>query len=194
MNKLVVFASGSGSNFQSIIDQAESGHLKVKIAGLLASKPNIGAIARAEKHGISTAVVSRKNFDSRGDYHDEMLAQLERWQPDLIVLAGYLKKIPESVVEAYPGKIINIHPSLLPRHGGRGFYGIRVHESVIRSGDTQSGCTVHYVNEHYDEGNVIDRAVVDVLPGDTPETLQRRVLIEEHKLLPSVIGRLLNSD
>lgn len=191
MKKIVVLASGSGSNFQAIIDAVNRGDIKARIAGLIASKPQIGAVKRARDHNIPVAVLENP---SDQDYTENLMAQLTHWNPDLIVLAGYLRKIPTEVVEAYPNQIINIHPSLLPKYGGKGFYGEHVHRAVLEAGESESGCTVHFVNELYDKGDIIRQVKVPVRDSDTPETLAKRILAEEHKLLPSVISELLTSN
>jgi phosphoribosylglycinamide formyltransferase 1 len=191
VKKLVVLASGSGSNFQAIIDAIAQGDVKAHIAGLIAGKPGIGAVEKARKYDIPVVVLDNPPGP---DHSRRLLDYLNRWNPDLIILAGYLRKIPDDVVEAYKNRIINIHPSLLPRYGGKGFYGEHVHRAVLEAGDTESGCTVHYVNELYDEGDIIRQVTVPVLAEDTPETLAKRVLAEEHKLLPSVIAELLTSN
>lgn len=191
MKQLVFFASGSGTNFQSVIDAVESGEIPARISGLIVNKKNIGALLRAKKHGIPAKVLKPSSFPSQQDYEQKLLATLSKWDPDLIVLAGYLLKIPGSVIKAYPKKIINIHPSLLPKFGGEGFYGERVHEAVISSDETESGCSVHIVDEEYDQGPVLDQRTVPVHPGDTPEKLAERVLEQEHKLLPEVIKKYL---
>jgi phosphoribosylglycinamide formyltransferase 1 len=190
VKKIVVLASGSGSNFQAIIDAAANGRLDAEISGLIAGKPGIGAIGHAEKAGIPVFTLTAQNSE---ELSEQLFNVLNELKPDLIVLAGFLKMIPPGIVEKWRNKIINIHPSLLPKYGGKGFYGINVHRAVLDAGDRESGCTVHYVNEKYDDGDIIDRVKVPVHEGDTPETLAGRVLAEEHKLLPSVIQQLLTS-
>ncbi len=187
-----MFASGSGSNFQAIIDFIENGHIDAQISGLIASRPNIGAIDRAYKYNIPHFVLATDQ--SGAGLSDILIKKLNEWKPDLIVLAGFLKKIPSEVIEEYRNKIINIHPSLLPKFGGKGFYGINVHKAVIEAGEQESGCTVHYVNEQYDKGDIIKQKKVPVLEGDTPESLAQKVLKEEHKLLPNVIAEILNNN
>lgn len=189
MKKLVIFASGSGTNMQAIIDQVQAKKIRAIIAGLIVNKPNIQSIERAKKFGIPVSVISDKDEDS---FTKKLDKQLDTWSPDLIVLAGFLKKIPLSVIKEYKNKIINIHPALLPKYGGKGFYGMNVHKAVLESGDKESGCTVHFVNEEYDKGPVISQKKVPVHPTDTPEDLANRVLKAEHKLLPSVIKKLIN--
>jgi phosphoribosylglycinamide formyltransferase 1 len=192
VKRIVVCASGSGSNFQAILDAINRGDLAAEVAGLIASKPGTGAADRAHRHNIPVFTLPKGTDNA--SLSSLLLEQLAEWQPDLIVLAGFLRKIPDDVVSAYRNRIINIHPSLLPKYGGKGYYGIRVHQAVIEAGETTSGCTVHYVNEHYDQGDVIGRTEVEVRPDDTPDELARRVLAEEHRLLPRIIGRLLHSN
>ncbi len=183
------FASGSGSNFQAVVDAIENNEIDAVITGLISDNEHAGALRRAENHNIEVRVI--KNFGT-GEATEELLSVLRNWSPDLIILAGFLKKIPDEITRLYHNKIINIHPSLLPKYGGKGFYGKHVHQAVLEAGDKTSGCTVHYVNEEYDEGKIIMQKTVDVLPDDTPETLAARVLAEEHILLPNVIRQLLN--
>lgn len=188
MKKLVFFASGSGSNFQSVIDAIENEEISASVSGLITDKSDAGALLRARKKKIPTAVIP---FSNGEDFSRQINHQLEKWNPDLIVLAGYLKKVPDSTVEKYHNRMINIHPSLLPKYGGKGFFGLNVHKAVISAGDTVSGCTVHFVNRQYDRGSIIKQEEVPVFPGDTPESLAKRVLKQEHKLLPFVINQLI---
>lgn len=190
MKNLVVFASGSGSNFQAIIDSVNRGDIQAKIVGLITNNPKAGSIERAKKHGIPTTIISADNHEV---FTQKIEDQLAAWQPDLIILAGFLRKIPDSIIQRFPDKIINIHPSLLPKYGGKGFYGLRVHRSVLDAHEQETGCTVHFVNKEYDKGAIIDQIKIPVLSDDTPESLAKRVLTEEHKLLPSVIAKLINS-
>lgn len=191
LKKIVVFASGSGTNFQALIDEAQSGRIEARIAGLITDRGEIGAIRRAENHGIPVRVLSPGELEKNSRFAEALLKVLRGWDPDLIVLAGYLRKIPPAVISAYRGSIINIHPALLPDYGGEGFHGMNVHRAVIENRETRSGCSVHHVTEQYDEGEVIDREAVPVRPGDTPESLAERVLEKEHELLPRVVARLL---
>lgn len=192
MNKIVVFASGSGSNFQAIIDAINTGQIRAEISGLIAGKPGIKAIERANDAGIPVAIFQPSAFPSVSEFSDALLKQLREWNPQLIVLAGFLQKIPADVIHEYAGSIINIHPALLPQFGGKGFYGLAVHKAVLEAGEEKSGCTIHLVTENYDEGPFLDRAEVDVLPDDTPESLAARVLEQEHRLLPEVIAKIIN--
>jgi len=192
LKNIVVFASGSGSNFQAIIDSIGKGEIDAQISGLIASRSGIGAIERAISHNIPHYVPSDES--SGTGFSDVLISKLKEWNPDLIVLAGFLKKIPSEVIETYRNRIINIHPSLLPKFGGKGFYGINVHKAVVHAGETESGCTVHFVNEHYDKGDIIRQKKVTVSDDDTPETLAQKVLKQEHKLLPNVIAEILNNN
>ncbi len=174
-SRILVFASGSGSNFQALADAG------VPVAALFASAPHIGAVAKAESRGIPVVIAPT---DPAG-----LESRIAQAQPDWILLAGWLRLIPANVVARWAGRILNIHPSLLPRHGGPGLYGRRVHEAVLAAGDTESGCTVHRVTEAYDEGPILAQARVPVLPGDTPESLAARVLAAEHRLYPETVFR-----
>jgi phosphoribosylglycinamide formyltransferase 1 len=190
-NRIAVFASGGGTNFQALIDEINRGNLNATIAGLISSRPDAGAISRATTHGIPVVVINSAEYSSEQAFGEELNRMLKNWDPALIVLAGYMLKIPANVIDAYPGRIINIHPALLPKFGGKGLYGMRVHRAVLEAGETKSGCSVHIVTNDYDEGPVIGQITVPVEPGDTPESLAGRILIEEHKLLPSITGMLL---
>ena len=192
MKRIVVFASGSGSNFQSILNALRDGTVQAQCAALICDRDGIGAIDKARSAGIPVHVVKRKAYASLDDYSSQLRSVLESVEPDLIVLAGYLSKIPDIVVARWRGKIINIHPALLPKFGGKGFYGLSVHQAVVDSGEVESGCTVHFVDEVYDHGSIIAQRRVPVLQGDTAEQLQQRVLEQEHALLPQVIHMLLN--
>lgn len=176
-----------------MIDAIEAGDVNARITGLISNKPGVGALDRAKKKGIATKVLMPSAYDDKKVYESDLLETLKNWTPDLIVLAGYLQKIPESVIKKYEGQIINIHPSLLPKYGGKGFYGLKVHQAVIEAGESKSGCSVHRVTEVYDDGPVIDSRAVPVKPTDTPEELAQRILEEEHKLLPKVINQLLTN-
>ncbi|WP_026166487.1 phosphoribosylglycinamide formyltransferase [Gracilimonas tropica] len=192
MKNIVVFASGSGTNFQSLIDAIARGDLSAQISGLITNRTNIGAIHRAQKHGIPVKVID-PDILSEDHFADQLINQIHHWNADLIVLAGYLKKIPASVIEAYSNRILNIHPALLPKFGGKGFYGLNVHQAVIEAGEQESGCSVHIVTEEFDKGPVIAQTKVKILPGDTPESLAKRILAEEHKLYPKAIQKHLQN-
>ena len=193
MKNIVVFASGSGSNFQSIIDAIQAGELNARIVGLISNKQGIKSIERAEKNRIPYLVLSENEFRTFDKYSNILLHQLEKWDADLIVLAGFLRKIPPNVIQKFEHRILNIHPSLLPKFGGKGFYGLHVHKAVIESGDIFSGCTIHVVSEDYDKGPILDQAKVPVFENDTPQDLANRVLEQEHILYPKVISNYLKT-
>lgn len=192
MLNIVVFASGSGTNFQAIIDSVSAGQIEGRISGLITNKKDIQAIERAKKHGIEYTVLSPSQFSSYNTYVNTLLEQLESWNTDLIALAGYMIKVPTEVINAYQGRIVNIHPSLLPKYGGKGFYGMKVHEAVIEHNESKSGCTVHLVTEKYDDGPIIAQREVPVKESDDASSLAKRILKEEHKLFPKVIAELSN--
>lgn len=159
----------------------------------MAGKPGIGAIDRARQAGIPWRVIPSEAAvpPSGEDSSEWMLQTLREWDTRLIVLAGYLRKVPDPVLEAYPDAVINIHPSLLPRHGGKGFYGLRVHQSVLDAGDAETGCTVHLVNSQYDSGPVLAASRIPVFPSTTASELAGRVLRLEHELLPAAVDQHL---
>ena len=190
MKKIAVFASGSGSDFQSIIDANEKERF-CDISLLVASKQDIYAIDRARKYKIDYIVCNKKDFSSSEAMFEEIVRELKMRGIDYIVLAGYLCKIEENFVKAFPDRIINIHPSLIPSFCGKGYYGINVHRAAIEYGVKISGCTVHFVDEHYDSGAILLQRAVPVLEDDTPESLQARVLEEEHRALPEAVKLLV---
>lgn len=193
MKNIVVFASGSGTNFQAVIDAINRGDIDARISGLITNNAHIGAIARAEKHNIPSIIFNPAEYENEQEYAQQALKQLNTWNTDLIVLAGYLKKIPSEVIKAFLGRIINIHPALLPKYGGKGFYGHHVHKAVIDAGEKISGCTVHIVTDEFDAGPVLAQIKVPVLTDDTPATLAQRILEQEHILLPKVINHVLKT-
>ena len=187
--RIAVFASGGGTDFQSVIDANLKDNF-CEISLLVASKEGIGAIDRAKKHGIRTAVFSKNDYPDTEKLYAELAYLLNMHRVDYIVLAGWLKIIPESFITAFRDRIINIHPSLIPSFCGAGYYGLNVHKAVIEYGAKVSGCTVHFVNEVPDGGAIIAQKAVYVSDGDTPESLQKKILEEEHKLLPYCVKKL----
>ncbi|HOW24215.1 MAG TPA: phosphoribosylglycinamide formyltransferase [Bacteroidales bacterium] len=186
MKNIAIFASGSGTNAENIASYFK-GSPQVCIRLILTNRPDAYVVKRAEKFGIPTFVFNRRQFYQTED----VLNILKENRISLIVLAGFLWLVPDHILKAYPNRIINIHPALLPKYGGKGFYGSVVHEAVIRSGDTESGITIHYVNEIYDSGQIIFQARCAVEPGDTPESLARKVHQLEYTYFPGVIEELL---
>lgn len=186
--RIAVLASGAGSNLGAILAHFDAlGESRAGDVVLVASdRATAGALERARARGIATAQL-RTRVHPEGE---ELLSLLERHAIDLVVLAGYLRLVPPAVVRRWRGKIVNVHPGPLPRFGGEGMYGARVHDAVLRAGATQSGATVHFVDEVYDHGAVIAREPVPVLPGDTPDSLAARVLEAEHRIFPRVVQAL----
>ena len=184
--KIAVFVSGGGTNLQAIIDNTKDGILKdIEIVLVLSSSKDAYALERAANNGIKSAVVSKKDFDSIEAWDDAVVKAVDESGAELIVLAGYLSL---KVVAKYSNRIINIHPALIPSFCGAGMYGIRPHQAALAKGVKVSGATVHFVNENYDEGPILLQKAVDVLPDDTPETLQKRIMQEcEWKILPQAI-------
>lgn len=188
--RIVVLASGSGSNFQSIIDSIKSGFLDAEVTRLIVNRDHIGAIERATNEGIPVDIITQNPLI---DFDKRLLKSLDNANPDLIVLAGFLVKLPHLVIDSYRGKIINIHPSLLPKYGGKGFYGMKVHNAVIADQQIISGCTIHLVTEEFDEGPILAQRTVPVHENDTAEELAKRVLSAEHQLLPETIKYILET-
>ena len=187
--KIAVLVSGSGSNLQSIIDNVENGNLNCEITYVIADRECYG-LQRAEKYGIETLLLDRKIIDNK--LANKIIdSTLKESKTDYIVLAGYLSILTEKFIKKWDKRVINIHPSLLPKFGGKGMYGIKVHEAVIKAGEKESGCTVHFVTNEIDAGEIITNVKVPVLEDDTPETLQKRVLEQEHKLLIKGIKKIL---
>ena len=189
--RIAVFCSGSGSNFQAIFHALKKKQLNAEIVLCLSNRSQCGAMEFARQNGIAAVHLTEKQFSSYDEFAEAMLKCLREEQIDNIVLAGYMRKVPEAVVAAFPDRIINIHPALLPKFGGEGMYGIHVHTAVLEAGETESGATVHLVNEEYDKGRILMQRHVPVLPDDTPETLAARVLACEHTLYPDALEKLL---
>ena len=184
--KIIIFASGDGTNAEEIIKYFKNNN-KVNIQLILTNNSNAGVLKRAKKHQIHAIFYNNEAFENKIVF--EILNSLN---PNLIVLAGFIRKIPNTIISRFPNKIINIHPALLPSHGGKGMFGIEVHKSVIRSNDSKTGVTIHYVNSNYDEGKIIFQKSLKVDPDDSPESLFRRVQKLEHKYYSLIIEKLLN--
>lgn len=189
--RVAVFASGGGTNFQALLDHQRPGG-SWEIVLLLTDRAEAGALRRAAHAQVATAVVPTKGRDL-SEIGDEMLGILEAHAVDAIVLAGYLKLVPPAVVARYPRRILNIHPALLPKFGGKGMYGMNVHRAVIEAGESESGATVHFVDEEYDRGRILAQGRVPVRSGDTPEDLAARVLEVEHRLYPEAVDHLCDA-
>lgn len=192
--RIAVLASGGGTNLQALIDHFNGRSSSLaRVALVIASRAGIGALARAEAAGVPAAVIDPAGLGAEAAA-SAMIEALEGAAVDIVVLAGYLKLIPAAVVERYAGRMLNIHPALLPGFGGAGMYGRRVHEAVLAAGVRVSGATVHRVDERYDEGAIVAQWPVPVLPGDTPERLAARVLRVEHLLLTHAVERLVQGE
>ena len=185
--RLAILASGSGSNAQRFIDYFRE-HPKIEIAVIISNNSGAYVLKRAEEAGIPTVVVPKSGWDDKGTIKALFLSH----RVDAVVLAGYLLLLPSWFIAMFPSRIFNIHPALLPDFGGKGMYGIHVHRAVIDSGARQSGITIHLVNETYDEGEILFREKLNVLPEDTPESLARRVLVLEHRYYPRVVADYLS--
>ena len=185
MKKLAIFISGGGSNFRAIQASILAGRIEAQVALVVTDKPQCPGARYAREQGIEVYV-----YPAHDTQPTDLLQALEDRECRLVVLAGYLKMVPSEVVRAYQRRMLNIHPALLPAFGGQGYYGRRVHEAVLQSGQSHSGATVHFVDEQYDHGPIVAQATVPVLPGDTPESLAARVLEQEHILYPQVVAAL----
>ena len=185
---IVVFASGSGSNAVKIYEYF-SGLNNVNIASLYCNNPNAKVLERFKSFNIDTVLFSKNDLKS-----NTILNSLKNVNPDLIVLAGFLLKIPKDITNFFKNKIINIHPALLPLYGGKGMYGENIHKAVIKNKDKMSGLTIHYVNDKYDDGTIIFQKTIRIEPGETPLSLSKKILTEEHINYPVEIGKLLAND
>lgn len=194
MLKMAVLVSGGGTNLQAIIDKiADGGITNAEISVVISNNKNAYALERAKKHGIEALCISPKQYESRQQFNKALLAAIQSYQVDLVVLAGCLVVIPEIMVKAYPNKIINIHPALIPSFCGTGYYGLKVHEAVLERGVKVTGATVHFVDEGTDTGPIILQKAVEVQAGDTPEVLQRRVMEQaEWEIMPKAIDLIAN--
>ena len=190
--RVAVLVSGGGTNLQAIFDAQESGIIRHgKVCLVISNKPDAYALTRADMAGVAHLVITRKEAGSQEAFEDRIIAALEAAQADLIVLAGFMAILSERFTRRYDHRILNVHPALIPSFCGQGFYGLRVHEAALRKGVKVTGATVHYVNEIPDGGEIIAQKAVDVLPGDTPETLQRRVMKQaEWILLPQAVEQV----
>lgn len=196
MKRIAVLVSGGGTNLQAILESERRGeNPNGQVALVVASKPGVYALTRAEQFGVPTAVVARRDYADSEAFDAALLDVLAGHNTDLVVLAGFLSVLGPSVIAAYPNRILNVHPSLIPSFCGPGFYGLRVHEAALARGVKVTGATVHFVNEECDGGPILLQKAVDIQPGDTPETLQKRVMVEaEWKLLPKAIAMVCNDE
>ena len=188
MKKIAVFASGAGSNAEKIIQHFADGTKGAQVALIVCNKETAGVLNIAEREQIPSLLIEKERF-FRGD---GFVPELKNVQIDFIVLAGFLWKIPQTLIDAYPRRIINIHPALLPKYGGKGMYGSFVHQAVINAKEVESGITIHYVDEHYDHGDVIFQAKCPIGEGDNPDSLAQKIHELEHRHYPEVIENIVN--
>jgi phosphoribosylglycinamide formyltransferase-1 len=185
MKNILIFASGAGSNVENIIQYFNN--TDVIIAGVFTNNPNAKVLERVNKYNIPTLIFNKEEFD--GGF---VLDKIKKIEPDLIVLSGFLWKIPEKIVGTYPNKIINIHPALLPKYGGKGMYGMKVHQTILNNKERETGITIHFVNEYYDQGEFIFQQMVNIDNCKTSEEIATKVHELEHKHFPEVIEKILN--
>ncbi|MCG8325939.1 MAG: phosphoribosylglycinamide formyltransferase [Thiotrichales bacterium] len=194
MMRLGFLASGRGSNMQAIIDACESGRLPARPVLVISNNADAIALVRAAEHGLETAIINQTTHPGPGACDGAITQPMQDAGTELVILAGYMKKIGPQLLAAFPDRIINIHPSLLPRHGGQGMYGMHVHNAVIAAGDDETGVTIHLVNNEYDRGRILAQHPVQVEPYDTAETLAERVLAVEHDFYVDVLGKIISGD
>lgn len=194
MLKVCVCVSGGGTNLQAIIDAIDAGTItNTEIVRVISNNKGVFALERAQKHGIDALAVSPKDYETRELFNEALLAAIDEVEPDLVVLAGFLVVIPAKMIQKYRNRIINIHPSLIPSFCGTGYYGLKVHEAALERGVKVTGATVHFVDEGTDTGPIILQKAVEVLPDDTPKSLQQRVMEQaEWKILPQAINMIAN--
>ena len=188
MKNIAIFASGSGTNAECISKYFE-GNSEIRVGLILSNKPNAGVLERANNLNIPTTIFNRNTFYETDEIVDVLISE----EIDLIVLAGFLWLVPENILKKYKNRIVNIHPALLPKYGGKGMYGHRVHQAVIDAGEKKSGITIHYVNEHYDEGQIIFQKEIDVLANDTPDQLASRIHDLEYEYFPKTIETVIKT-
>ena len=194
LKRIVVLISGGGSNLQSVIDACEQKRLPAQVVGVISNKEKAYGLERAKKHLIAEYYIGSKNYPDKSLRAQALLDTIHSLKPDLIVLAGFLQILDPSIIKSYRDKIINIHPSLIPKYAGKGFYGLKVHEAVIKNNEKFSGATVHFVDEHVDTGQMIIQETLRLNENETAESLQKRVLNIEHDILVRSINKCLNSE
>lgn len=185
---IAILASGSGSNAENIVRYFENS-TDIKISLIVTNNPDAFVLERAKRLGIESLTITKSEFTAA----DSLIAELRKRSIDFIVLAGFLLLVPQKLIEAYPGRIVNIHPALLPKHGGKGMYGDRVHQAVVAAGDKESGITIHLIDAEYDKGTTFFQAKCPVLPGDTPNDVAEKVHALEYKHFPNIIEEILRT-
>ncbi|MCL2140086.1 MAG: phosphoribosylglycinamide formyltransferase [Dehalococcoidia bacterium] len=191
---VAIFASHNGSDLQAVIDACRKGKLKARVCAVFSNNSDSRALLRAKEANIDSYHVSAKVYGNEYVMNNEILKLLDAHQTDIIFLAGYLKRFGHDIVKKYHNRVFNIHPSLLPKYGGQGMYGITVHQAVVKAQEKISGITIHRVNDEYDRGEIVAQTTVPVLPYDTAEILAARVLEREHEFIVEVIGKIVDGD
>lgn len=186
---IVVLISGSGTNLQAIIDEIEAGTIDGRIVAVISNRPGVKGLERASNHGIHTVVLDHTGYDTREDFDSALQAEIERYQPELVVLAGFMRILTDGFVDHFAGRMLNIHPSLLPK-----FKGLNTHQRALDAGEQQHGCSVHFVSSELDSGAVIGQAKVDIAANDTAESLSQKVQKQEHQLYPASVRLFCNRD
>jgi phosphoribosylglycinamide formyltransferase-1 len=196
MKRLVILVSGVGSNMQSIKNSTENGILKglAQIVLIISNNPKAFALERAKNENIKAVCIERKSFENEKSFNGAVLKELQDVKADIVCLAGYMRMIGKEIIDVYRGRILNIHPALLPKFGGKGMYGHHVHEAVVKAGEKKSGATVHFVEGEYDIGKIIMQREVEVFKFDTPQDVAKKVLAVEHHIYPEAIKKLLKTD
>ncbi|MDR2351506.1 MAG: phosphoribosylglycinamide formyltransferase [Endomicrobium sp.] len=196
MIRLVILASGGGSNMQAIVDAHKFGVLKglAEVVLVISNNTNAFVLERAKKENIKSVCIERKSFKDDESFNKEVLAEVQAANADLVCLAGYMRMIDKEILKVYNGRILNIHPALLPKFGGKGMYGHLVHEAVVKAGEKESGATVHFANEEYDSGKIILQKEVEVSKSDSPKEVARKVLEVEHKIYPQAIKKVIEEN
>lgn len=187
MKKIVLFASGAGTNAENIIQYFKNKQ-GVEVVAVFSNSPKAKVVEKAENLNVFVVVFTKEELEQ-----GLVLEKLNALQPDLIVLAGFLLQFPKNIIEAYPNQVINIHPALLPQYGGKGMYGMNVHRAIINNNETETGITIHFVNENYDEGNIVFQKSIALNEKETPETIAHKVHLLEHQYFPNVIEGILNN-
>ncbi|MDR3253928.1 MAG: phosphoribosylglycinamide formyltransferase [Endomicrobium sp.] len=195
MKRLAVLVSGNGSNMQSIIDAANNGILKglAEVVLVISNSPSSYALKRAENENIKTTCIERKKFENEKSFNYAILKELQNVKTDIVCLAGYIRIVGQDITNAYHKRILNIHPALLPKFGGKGMYGRHIHEAVIKSKEKKSGATVHFADEDYDTGEIIIQQEVEIFENDTPQDMADRILNVEHQIYPKAIKKVIEN-
>jgi phosphoribosylglycinamide formyltransferase-1 len=195
VKRLTILVSGFGSNMQSIVDSVNGGILKglAEIVLIISNNPNAYTLKRAENENIKVVCIERKSFEDEKSFNGTILEELQNVETDIVCLAGYIRMIGQEIIDVYRGRMLNIHPALLPKFGGKGMYGHHVHEAVVKSGEKKSGATVHFVEGEYDTGKIIIQREVEVFKSDTPQDVAKKVLAVEHRIYPEAIKKVIEN-